>query len=150
MNDDHKTIKRIIEDILEKMGIEASIGFTDTVFIIETNEAGILIGEGGKNLFSLSHILKKIINKFFESENREAPQFSLDVNGYYSKKINNLKEAAKMSAQRVIFFKKEITLDPMNAFERRIIHMVLSEYPDIKTESIGEETDRRIVIKPII
>ena len=97
----------------------------------------------------MSHILKKIAGKIFESENKEPPAFILDVNGYYSKRINNLKEMAKMGAERARFFKKEVALDPMNAFERRIVHMVLSEFTDIKTESVGiEGIDRRIVIKP--
>lgn len=148
MSEDFNKIKLLIESILEKMGIEGSVDFTkgadSPFFIVKTNEAGILIGEGGKNLLSLSHILKKIIIKNFENP----PQFSLDINGYYTKRINDLKETAKMSAQRARFFKKEIELEPMNAFERRIVHECLGEYPDIKTESVGVEgRDRRIVIK---
>lgn len=153
MNEDYITIKSLIESILEKMDIEANVDFVEgieiPVFLIQTDEAGILIGEGGNNLFSLSHILKKMAGKIFENQNKEIPAFTLDVNGYYSKRINILKETAKMGAERVRFFKKEVVLDPMNAFERRIVHMVLSEFPDIKTESVGiEGRDRRIVIKP--
>ena len=153
MNEDYEKIKSLIELILEKMDVDASVDFVEgieiPIFLIQTEEAGILIGEGGKNLFSLSHILKKIAGKIFESENKEPPAFILDVNGYYSKRINNLKEMAKMGAERARFFKKEVALDPMNAFERRIVHMVLSEFTDIKTESVGiEGIDRRIVIKP--
>lgn len=148
MSEDFNKIKLLIELILGKMGIEGNVNFAEgsdlPFFVIKTNEAGILIGEGGRNLLSLSHILKKIIIKNFENP----PQFSLDINGYYIKKINDLKETAKMGAQRARFFKKEIELEPMNAFERRIIHECLGEYPDIKTSSVGVEgRDRRIVIK---
>lgn len=154
MDEDQKIIQSLIESLLNKMGIDGDVAFMSgvdvPVFVIETSEAGILIGEGGKNLLSLSHILRKITQKVFEKKEKEIPQFSLDVNGYYTKRINNLKEEAKMSAQRVLFFKKEIELDPMNAYERRIVHTVLGEYPDIITESVGEEgIDRRIVIKPV-
>lgn len=153
MNEDYTIIKELIETLLEKMSVEAELNFIEgieaPVFLIQTNEAGILIGEGGNNLFSLSHILKKIVSKVFENKNKEIPIFTLDVNGYYTKKINNLKETAKMGAERVRFFKKEVELDPMNAFERRVVHTVLNEYPDVKTESIGNEgRDRRIVIRP--
>lgn len=152
MNEDYKIIQSAVEIFLDKMGVSGNIDFVDSadlpLFIIQTDEAGILIGEGGKNLLSLTHILKKIVGKIFQDENKEAPQFSLDVNGYYSKKINSLKEAAKMYAQRVRFFKRDVVLDPMSAFERRVVHTVLSEYPDIKTESVGEEgVDRKIIIK---
>lgn len=148
MSEEFNKIKSLIESILEKMGIEGNVNFINGVslplFAIETNEAGILIGEGGKNLSSLSHILKKIIIKNFENP----PQFSLDINGYYTKRINDLKEAAKMGAQRAKFFKKDIELDPMSAFERRVVHECLGEYSDIKTESVGiEGIDRRIIIK---
>lgn len=153
MNDDYATIKSLIELFLEKMDVEADIDFIKgieiPIFLIQTDEAGILIGEGGNNLFSLSHIFKKIAGRIFENQNKEMPAFTLDVNGYYSKRINNLKETAKMGAERARFFKKEVTMEPMNAFERRIVHTVLNECPDIKTESVGVEgRDRRIVIKP--
>lgn len=153
MNEDYIIIKSLIESILEKMDVDASVDFVGEidipVFLIRTEDAGILIGEGGKNLFSLSHILKKIAGRIFEGKSKEIPAFTLDVNGYYSKRISNLKETAKMGAERARFFKKEVALDPMNAFERRIVHTVLSEYPDIRTESVGiEGRDRRIIIKP--
>ena len=138
MKEEHGAIKNLIESILEKMGIEAIVEFTEEidipVFSIKTNEAGILIGDGGRNLLSFYHIIKKITQKQFKE--KDVPQFSLDVNGYYAKKLNGLKEVAKMGAQRALFFKKEVILEPMNAFERRVVHTSLQEYPDIKTESV--------------
>lgn len=152
MSEGYNTIKSLIENFLDKMGVEGSVEFVEAsdmpVFTIQTNEAGILIGEGGQNLFSLSHVLKKIINNIFKEE--ESPEFLLDVNGYFTKKINGIKETARLGAQRAIFFKKEVELEPMNAFERRAVHEALGEYPDIKTESVGYEgVDRRVVIKPV-
>lgn len=151
MSENYNTIKSLIENFLDKMGVEGSVEFVDAsdmpVFTIQTNEAGILIGEGGQNLFSLSHILKKITNNIFKEE--ESPEFLLDVNGYFVKKINGIKETARLGAQRARFFKKEVELEPMNGFERRAVHEALGEYPDIKTESVGVEgMDRRVVIKP--
>ena len=153
MSEDYQIIKSLIESVLDKMGINAGIeivkGIDFPIFTIVTDEAGILIGENGQNLFSLSHVLKKMTGKAFKDANKEMPQFSIDVNGYYTKKINDLKESAKMSAQRARFFKKEIILEPMNAFERKMVHLALSECPDIKTESVGEGNERKIVVKPI-
>ena len=56
---------------------------------------------------------------------------------------------ARMHAQRVRYFKKEVEMRPMNAYDRRIVHSVLQEYPDISTQSTGEGPDRRVVVKPL-
>jgi len=117
-------------------------------FIIKTQEAGILIGENGQHLVALTHLIKKLTESEFKKNNLGKIQFFLDVNDYQAKKIEELKNLARMNAQKVRYFKKEIELEPMNPYERRIIHSVLTEYPDIITESIGEDPDRRVVIKP--
>jgi len=153
MTEDYQIIHSLIESVLKKMDVEAKINLIQEadlpMFAVITDEAGILIGENGQNLLSLFHILKKMADKIFREKNQKTPLFSVDINRYYAKKINSLKETAKMNAQRVRFFKKEIILEPMNSFERRIIHTALSEYLDIKTESVGEGDDRQVVIKPI-
>ncbi len=134
------------------MSVEGEIEVRDDgecpQFIIKTKEAGLLIGEGGQNLFALSHILKRLAESEFKKRELEKIQFLLDVNGYQLKRIEELKNTARINAQRVRYFKKEISLEPMNAYERRIIHSFLTEYPDIITESTGEDPNRRVVIKP--
>lgn len=134
------------------MSVEGEIEVRDDgecpQFIIKTKEAGLLIGEGGQNLFALSHILKRLAESEFKKRELERIQFLLDVNGYQLKRIEELKNTARINAQRVRYFKKEISLEPMNAYERRIIHSFLTEYPDIITKSTGEDPNRRVVIKP--
>src|SRR3989339_329715 len=104
MNEDYQIIQSLIETILEKMGINGRIEIMEDadwpMFTVMTDEAGILIGENGQNLLSFSHILKKIAAKEFQEKNKEIPRFSFDVNGYYAKKIDDLKENSKMNAQR--------------------------------------------------
>lgn len=104
----------------------------------------MLIGEQGRNLMALEHILKKIIRKKFGNEMR----FTLDINDYRMKRLEDLKQDVKDAARNVRMYRKETALRPMSAFERRIIHMLLAEYPDITTESVGEEPYRRVIIKP--
>lgn len=139
--------------MLEKMTILGEIGKVEMdgniVFTIKTREAGILIGEDGKHLIALSHIAKKMAENKFKKEKMEALPFLLDINDYQIKRIEELRNVARMNAQRVIFFKKEIEMDPMTAYDRRIVHSVLGECPDVKTESIGDGFERRVVIKPI-
>lgn len=144
-------IKTIVETLLEKLSIKGEVEVMETGegvrFLIKSHEGALLIGENGQNLLALSHIVKKIADRVFnETENKV--MFSLDVNDYQAKKIEDLKNLARLNAQRVRYFKKEIAMRPMTSFERRIIHSVLTECPDITTESIGEEPNRKVVIKP--
>lgn len=84
-----------------------------------------------------------------EHENPDAPKFFVDVNDYQKQKTEELKDAARLSAQRVRYFKKEVAMAPMSAYERRIVHATLAEYPDIATKSEGEGGARRVIIRPL-
>ena len=145
-------IKIIIEALLEKLKVRGEVEFMETGegtrFLIKTYEGALLIGENGQNLLALNHLVKKIAEHDLSVGDEEKIVFSLDVNDYQAKKIDDLKNLARLNAQRVRYFKKEITLKPMTSFERRIIHAVLTESPDITTESVGEEPNRKVVIKP--
>jgi spoIIIJ-associated protein len=147
-----QTIKKIIEDILDKLTIEASVEVIEVAegprFTIRTPEGGLLIGEGGKNLISLNHLVKKISSHRIYPEEKKKTQFSLDVNDYQAKRMEDLRNIARVNAQRVRYFKKEVVLRTMTSFERRVIHATLSDSPDITTESQGREPRRQVVIKP--
>jgi spoIIIJ-associated protein len=146
-----ENIKTIVEALLEKLSVKGEVEVIETGegarFLIKSREGALLIGENGQNLLAFSHIVRKMADRLFnEGENRII--FSLDVNDYQAKKIEDLKNLARLNAQRVRYFKKEIILKPMTSFERRIVHSVLTECPDITTESIGEEPNRKVMIKP--
>lgn len=154
-----KKIKIIIETLLDKLNVKGEVEFMETGegtrFLIKAREGALLIGENGQNLLALSHIVKKIAERELKEGGEIKPAqpgekviFSLDVNDYQAKKIEDLKNSARLNAQRVRYFKKEIAMKPMTSFERRIIHALLTECPDIITESTGEEPNRRVVIKP--
>jgi spoIIIJ-associated protein len=85
-------------------------------------------------------------------QNREDESRSnvfIDINGYQKKRFDELKNIAHMMAERARYFKSNIEVDPMPAFERRIVHMFLEDAKDIKTESEGQGSNRRVVIKYI-
>ena len=113
-------------------------------FNITVPDARFLIGEHGANLFDLEYLIKRLIQKKLP----DAPPFSLDVNDYKLRRAEFLRDEVKSVAKKVRMYRKEILLKPMSAFERRIIHMALAEYPDITTESVGESRERRVMIKP--
>lgn len=143
-----------IKTILEKMGVPCSLEFQeggeDSWFLIKSADAPLLIGEGGKHLAALSFLVKRIFEQKFPSPAGEgALQFLIDINDYNKKRIEEIKDTARLHAQRVRYFKKEVEMKPMNAYDRRIVHSVLQEYPDIATESTGQGPERRVVIKPL-
>lgn len=142
-------IKKEAEEFFRKMTFEVEVDFKpsreETVFIsVKTEKPQILIGENGQTLFEIQHLLKAMLRRQVDE-----PFFvDLDINDYKKKKIEYLKEIAKSVADEVALTKKEVVLHPMAAYERRVVHMELAGRGDISTESIGEDPDRRIAIKP--
>lgn len=144
-----KKIKEIVEDFFEKFGfdveIEISISENPTVSLnLTTKEPKILIGAKGQTLFEIQHILKIILRKKIE----ENFYLDLDINNYKKNKIQYLKELAHSIAEEVALTKQTKELMPMLPAERRIIHLELASRQDIIVQSEGEDSERRIVIKP--
>ncbi len=109
----------------------------------------------GEALSALNHLSRKVLEKslFSQEENSEKNkdgfEIMIDINGFQKKKIENIKTIVHMMAERARYFKSTIELDPMNAFERRIVHEFLSDVQDLKTESQGVGPSRRVVIRYI-
>ncbi len=114
---------------------------------IETPDSRFMIGRDGETLRSLNHVVRRMVEKEV-GENTDTSLF-VDINGYQKKHFDNLKATAHMMAERARYFKSNIEVDPMPAYERRIIHMFLENMKDIKTESKGEGANRRVVIQYI-
>ena len=141
-------IKKITKDFFKKTTFEVEIEFLPLQELtlpinLKTDEPQILIGEGGQTLVEIQHLLKTILKRKIQE-----PFFiDLDINGYKKKKIEYLKELAKSVADEVALTKKEKSLAPMPAYERRIIHLELAGRQDVTTESIGQEPERRVIIR---
>jgi len=144
-----KLIKKTTEEFFRKAGFVVEIRFLqqkDLTLPVElkTDNPQILIGEGGQTLIEIQRLLKAILKKKISE-----PFFiDLDISGYKKKKIEYLKELAKLIADEVALTKKEKSLAPMPAYERRIIHLELVDRQDVVTESIGQEPERRVIIRP--
>jgi len=142
-------IKEIVKEFFEKTTLEVEVEFLPEQegvlpVSVKSEEPQILIGEGGQTLIEIQRLLKMILKKKIQEEFR----IDLDINNYKKKKADYLKEVAVSTADDVSLTKKEKELAPMPAYERRIIHLALVERTDVVTESIGEEPERRIIIKP--
>jgi len=143
-------IKKVIQEFFEKTGLEIEVEIKkpqdSTVPICLTMaEPQILIGERGQSLAEVQRLLKAILKKQIIPE--ESFYVDLDINDYKKKKIEYLKEVAKTTADEVALTKKEKHLSPMSAFERRIIHLELASREDVITESVGQEPERKVVIR---
>ena len=143
-------IKTELEKIISAMGFSALVQTDESYlgstprFNIVTEDAQFLIGGGGQTLFSLEYLVKRITQKKIP----ECTNFVLDINDYRLRGLEDLREEVRKIAKRVRLYRKEIRLKPMSSFERRIIHMTLAEHPDIVTESIGMDPERKVIIKP--
>lgn len=115
------------------------------IFTIKTTESSLLIGRDGANIGSIDHLIKMLIRK----DALNAPTFIIDINNYRREKIERLRQMAKSTALRVGWQGKSETLNPMSSFERRIIHMELSNSPLVETKSVGEDPNRSVVINPL-
>lgn len=140
--------KAFLTDILDTMGIKAEIRVKeekDTIKIILTGrEMGVLIGYRGETLDSLQYLVSLVINKGHEGEYKRV---ILDTENYRQKREETLKRLAGKIAYKVRKTGKNVKLEPMNPYERRIIHSVLQEDPYVQTHSEGDEPYRRVVVE---
>ncbi|MCX7773277.1 MAG: protein jag [Clostridia bacterium] len=149
------TKKTSIEDIIinflnpifEKMEISADVDIQQEegqmTIRLNGDNIGIIIGRRGETLDALQYLLSLIVNKNLEGYTRVI----LDVADYRQKREETLKMLAKRVADKVIRSRKNITLEPMNPYERRIIHSTLQNHKYVDTQSIGEEPNRKVVIR---
>ena len=143
-----KYIKEFLIELLKKLGFKANVEVktkegTPNYTIYSDNDS-LLIGKNGKNLNALSLIVKENLQK----EIKENYRFIIDVSDYKEKNDQRLVRLAKKIAREVKFSKIAAKLDPMNSYERRIIHNTLTNNKFVTTESEGEEPNRAVVIKP--
>lgn len=144
-----EAIKEVISQLLEKMTFPAEVvveknNLDNLLVSIQSKEGGFLIGQAGANLIALQHLARALVNKRFG----QPVQFILDVNDYRRHRLELLQDLAKDMAKQALNRQTSLVLHPMPAYERRIIHLALVDYPNIATQSIGQEPARKIVIKP--
>lgn len=160
-------IQNLIKDIIEKTTVSVNKITIDeekpstfhpdtdgtTWFSVEVSEPRFFWDRGGEALFAINHLVRKIIEaknpKDDDLAEKQGLGILVDVNGFQKKRVENIHAIAHMMAERARYFKSNIEVDPMPAFERRIIHEFLSDATDLKTESQGEGHARRVVIKYI-
>jgi spoIIIJ-associated protein len=140
--------QEVLTELLRLMGLEATVeiamGSETSKLNVQGSDLGVLIGRRGEKLASLQHLVNLIVAK------REGQwhRISVDVENYRGRREEQLRDVADRAAKRVIQSGKIIQLEPMPAVERRIVHMALVENPKVRTQSVGVEPNRRIVVLP--
>ncbi|MBU0648134.1 protein jag [Patescibacteria group bacterium] len=114
---------------------------------LNDRDTALLIGKQGDNLHALQYIFRLVARAKFDLEHGADRYITIDVMDYRQRQIDNLTVLAKKKAREALETGKDIPLEPMSAFERRIIHMALKDDPQIATTSTGEGRDRRVTIK---
>lgn len=141
-------IKEKLVNILREMGYQAEVEIQVKqdipTYRIYSNNDSLLIGKNGKNLEALQIVLRQIVN----TETGINYKFFLDVSDYKEKNEHHLEILARRLAREVATTKIEVKMDSMNSYERRIVHNVLTNNKKVYTESVGEEPNRCVVIKP--
>ena len=140
-------IKETISKITKLMNAESNLevrrrdnNISITIF---SDNNSILIGKNGKNVAALQLIIRQMVN----SKLKEHLSIVIDVGNYKEKRVKSIEILAKRLAREVHKTKTEVTMDSMNSYERRIVHSVLADDKYVYTESIGEEPNRKVVIK---
>ena len=141
-------IKEYLTDLTKDMGLEVSFEskIRDQQITIKmySDNNSILIGKNGQTLQALTMVIKQIVYNKIHSY----PYLILDVENYKEKQVKYLERLAKNIAREVKDTKEEVALENMNSYERRVIHNILTDNKYVYTESIGEEPNRHVVIKP--
>jgi spoIIIJ-associated protein len=147
--------KKIIEELLQVMGINGaeinikkdnSLKDKELLKIdidLPLKEAKYFFSENASGLNAFQRILRVLVSKDSSGQNL----LLVDINNYRREREKLLTDLALKSAQKVRRTKKPLALEPMSAYERRFVHLKLAEQPDIVTESIGEEPERKIVVR---
>lgn len=144
------TVKTYLANILDSMHIKANInGKVENEILafnlvdISEEDTGIIIGKKGETLDSLQYILSLMANK----NSADYRRVTLDVANYRKRRKEAIENNAKKLAFKVIKSKRDISLEPMNSYERRIVHYALQNYKEVETVSQGNFPNRKVVIK---
>ena len=148
--------REVLATLLEKMGVSASISVTPgsslpdeegpapTLLDVNGRDLGILIGRRGETLRDLQFMTRLIVNRRLGYW----PNLVVDVEGYKVRREEMLTGLALRMADKVVETHRSVTLEPMSAYERRIIHIALRDHPQVTTESTGEGEGRKVMILP--
>lgn len=139
-------VENFLLGLFDRMGVEADMNVSEGSGSIEViltgKDPGALIGRRGETLDAIQHLTNYVINRGGDGRVR----VNIDAENYRQRRNETLETLAVRTAGKVMKYRRNMTLDPMNAYERHIIHSALQSYENITTYSVGSEPNRRIVV----
>ncbi len=148
VNGKGETVRTLLDGLLKHMGVRASVqvraGSDPITLDVTGRDLGALIGWRGETLRALQSVTNVMVGKHLD----EGERVIVDVERYRQRREHTVREIALRAARQVKMTGDAITLDAMQAFERRAIHLALEGDPDVTSSSIGEDPDRRVVVGP--
>ena len=146
-NPDYTAIRSFLTGLLERMGVSADIeiGPRDNGGInvnLTGASMGAIIGRRGETLDAIQHLTNYVVNK----DSEKHLHISVDAEAYRSKREESLTRLAEKMAEKAIKYKRSMALEPMNSYERHVIHTALQNYEGVTTSSTGVEPNRRVVV----
>lgn len=146
-----KDALNLIRELVSNMNVEATVTMADgedgeKKIIVEGGNAAILIGHHGETLDALQYLANLAANKRVGGVKGDYVKISVDVEGYRAKREETLRALARRMADKVLKYKKSVMLEPMNPYERRIIHSEIQNIEGVSTNSIGSDGNRKVVV----
>ena len=145
--EEYAEIRRFLTGLLERMGVKANIEISARdnggVNVNLTGSGmGAIIGRRGETLDAIQHLTNYVINRGSDKHTH----ISVDAEAYRSKREESLTKLAEKMAEKAIKYKRSMALEPMNSYERHVIHSALQNYEGVTTSSTGVEPNRRVVV----
>jgi len=146
-NPDYAQIRKFLTGLLERMGVKAEMEISPRAngginVNLTGSSMGAIIGRRGETLDAIQHLTNYVVNKGSEKH----LHISVDAECYRSKREESLTRLAEKMAEKAIKYKRSMALEPMNSYERHVIHTALQNYEGVTTSSTGTEPNRRVVV----
>ena len=146
-NPDYAQIRKFLTGLLERMGVKAEMEISPRAngginVNLTGNAMGAIIGRRGETLDAIQHLTNYVVNKGSDKH----LHISVDAECYRSKREESLTRLAEKMAEKAIKYKRSMALEPMNSYERHVIHTALQNYEGVTTSSPGVEPNRRVVV----
>lgn len=146
-NPDYAQIRKFLTGLLERMGVKAEMEISPRAngginVNLTGNSMGAIIGRRGETLDAIQHLTNYVVNKGSDKH----LHISVDAECYRSKREESLTRLAEKMAEKAIKYKRSMALEPMNSYERHVIHTALQNYEGVTTSSTGVEPNRRVVV----
>ena len=146
-SEEFAAIRTFLSGLLDRMGVKADIEISEREgggvnVNLSGNGMGAIIGRRGETLDAIQHLTNYVINRGSEKHTH----ISVDAENYRSKREESLTRLAEKMAEKAIKYKRSMALEPMNSYERHVIHTALQNYEGVTTSSTGVEPNRRVVV----